>query len=189
MLTVFSHHVVTSSTKCLPLLPCLSVALCSCSKSDRVSDCLQADLALASAQNTSRSHSGLQPSSLAQFLEAGNFSVSDAFQALTNRSKGAAASARSASGLPAGQLMSALERQSVGGADEVGNALPSSSEDSRSSAYSSQSGSSCSNGSSPRASNDSRPDAQAELARAAESRPEVRLTLDHSGCHQTWQRV
>ena len=150
--------------------------------------CLQADLALASAQNTSRSHSGLQASSLAQFLEAGKFSVRDTFQALTNRSKGTAASTRPASGLAAGQPMSALERQSVNGADDVGNALPSSSEDSRSSAYSSQSDRSCSSGSSPRASDDSRPDAKTEHAQAPESRPEVRLTLDHHGCHQTWQR-
>ena len=140
-----------------------------------MSGCLQADLALASAQNTSRSHSGLKPSSLAQFLEACNFSVRDTFQALTNRSKGTAASARSASGLTAAQPLSALERQSDDWADDVGHALPSSSEDIRSSAYSSHSGSSCSSRSSPHVSDQSAPDAQAEHAQAAESRPQVRL--------------
>ena len=142
-----------------------------------MSGCLQADLALASAQNTSRSHGGLQTSSLAQFLEAGNFSVRDTFQALTNRSKGTAASARSAFELAAGQPMSALERQRIVGADEEGNALSSSSEDSRSSAYSSQSDRSCSSGSSPGASDGSRPFFQAEHAQAAESRPEVWIAM------------
>ena len=158
----------------LPLFSSSALFAC-CSKPDHVSVCLQADLALASAQNTSRSHSGLQASSLSQFLEAGNFSVRETFEALTNRSKGTAASARSASGLAAGQPMSALERQSFEGADEVGE---SSSEDSRSSTCSSQSDRSCSSGSSPHASEDSRPDVQAEHAKPAESRLEVRFTLD-----------
>lgn len=143
---------------------------------------MQADLALASAQNTSRSHSGLQASNLAQFLEAGNFSVRDTFQALTDRSKGTAAVAHSASGQ---QPLSALNMHTVKCAEDMDNGLPGSPEGS-SSAYSSRSCSSCSSRSSPHASNDRAPDAQAEHTQAAESSFKVRLMLDHHDSHQRW---
>ena len=150
---------------------------------------VQADLALASAQNTSRSHSGLHASILAQFLEAGNFSVRDTFQALTDRSKGTAALAHSASGLTVGQPLSASKTQGVECAEDLEISLPGTPEDSRSSAISSGSSSSCSSRSSPHASDDRAPDAQAEHTQAAESRSEVRPMLDHHDSHQRWHLI
>lgn len=145
---------------------------------------MQADLALASAQNTSRSHSGLQASTLAQLLEAGNFSVRDTFQALTDRSKGTAALAHS--GLTVGQSLSPFNIYSVKCAEDLDNGLPGSLEDSRSSSYSSGSSSSCSSRSSPHASDNRAPGAHFEHTQAAETRSKVRLMLDHHECHQRW---
>lgn len=151
-------------------------------KSDQASF-VQADLALASAQNTSRSHSGLQASSLAQLLEAGNFRVRDTFQALTDRSKGTAAVAHSASGLTVGQSLSALNTHNVKCAEDLDNSLPGSLEDGTTSAYSSGSSSSCSSISSPHASNDCAPNAHVEHTHVVDSRSKVRLMLDHHDCH------
>lgn len=134
--------------------------------------CLQADLALASAQNTSRSHRGQQTT---HSLDTQGFSLRDAFQSLTDRSKGTAVSARSACWQPS---FASARRPDIECADDMGHAPPSSPEDSRSSSYStSHSGSSCSGRSNSSSSDDDGSEASAEHAQGAASGSEVMLAL------------
>ena len=122
---------------------------------------------MASAQNTSRSHRGQQAT---HSLDTPSFSLRDAFQSLTDRSKGTAVSARWAP--------SSARRPDIMCADDVGHALPSSPEDSQSSSCSSgQSGSSCSSRSISHSSDEDGLEASAEHAQGGASRSEVMLAL------------
>lgn len=108
-------------------------------------------------------------------MDTTQFSLRDAFQSLTDRSRGTAVSARTASWQP---LSASARHLDVEGADGVSHASPSSPEDSMSSTYStSESGSSCSSRSGSPTPDEDGPEFQPELAQQAESSSEVRPTL------------
>ena len=104
---------------------------------------LQADALLARAQNADHHSSGQQAHTPSSCLNTGKRSLGETFRSITDRSRGTAVSARAAPALTSQQGLSVSGRQrSTSSADDLCSTLAGSSEDSRSSPYSSQSGSS-----------------------------------------------
>ena len=137
---------------------------------------LQADALLTRAHATDDQSTGQQTHAPGSCLNTGKRSLGATFRSITARSRGAAVSARSASGLTAQQDLSVSNRQlSTNSADDMDSTLAGSSDNSRSSSYSSQSGSSYSSRSSSPLPNKDTPVAQVHHAQEEEGRQEVTM--------------